>query len=85
MIFELNDSLGVKFECYKDRYQLTATTKLNGEHKPIYAKYQKGYKQYHEPDRPIQVKIGNREQVIQMCLAILQEVTGMEYDEKLPV
>lgn len=85
MVFELNDSMGVSFECFKEVYQLTATLKKNGKHLPQYAKYQKEYGVYHNKDRPVQVKIGSKEQVVQMCLAILQEVTGVEYDEKLPI
>jgi hypothetical protein len=84
MIFELNETTAVKFDFWK-QYQVTSCIKKNGIYYPIYAKFQIDKFNYHPKDWPVQVKLGTKEQVVQMCLAILQEVTGMEYEEKLPV
>jgi len=85
MTLEISQYDAVELQEYQGNYSLIACAigkKDPPTYYPRWALYRKKRDEYQEKDWPVKVSIGNKEQAVLLCLAVLSELTGKEYEPK---
>lgn len=73
-ILEVGEHEAVELLEYKGVFELISCRIVNGKYYPRWAKYKTGFTSYRETPLPVKVLLGNKEQAILFCKAVLEQL-----------